>query len=124
MKAGIRWSSEPKTIAHERCHGRTSLKAAFSDSLLEAYGWNDIETTCEFLLEHGDDGEDNGAARRRKRYRYRWPDPVRDEVLSRLLALNAERATEESRGGGVPAHGRSPAKTVSASAERTPLYNA
>ena len=100
------------------------LHDAMDREVLEAYGWNDIETTCEFLLEHGDDGEDNGAARRRKRYRYRWPDPVRDEVLSRLLALNAERATEESRGGGVPAHGRSPAKTVSASAERTPLYNA
>ena len=30
---------------------------------------------------------------------YRWPDPVRDEVLARLLALNAERAAEEARAG-------------------------
>ena len=30
-----------------------------------------------------------------KPYRYRWPDEVRDEVLARLLALNAERAAEE-----------------------------
>ena len=26
---------------------------------------------------------------------YRWPDDLRDEVLARLLALNAERAAEE-----------------------------
>ena len=32
---------------------------------------------------------------KRKPYRYRWPDPVRDEVLARLLALNAERAADE-----------------------------
>ena len=32
-------------------------------------------------------------------YRYRWPDPVRNEVLARLLALNAERAAEEARAG-------------------------
>ena len=34
LKAGIRWSSKPTTIAHERCHGRTSLNTEFSDSLL------------------------------------------------------------------------------------------
>ena len=28
-------------------------------------------------------------------WRYRWPDEVRDDVLSRLLALNAERYAEE-----------------------------
>ena len=33
--------------------------------------------------------------RRKKPYRYRWPDAVRDEVLARLLALNAERAEAE-----------------------------
>ena len=36
LKAGIRWSSKPTTIAHERCHGRTSLNTEFSDSLLGA----------------------------------------------------------------------------------------
>ena len=34
---------------------------------------------------------------RRKPYRYRWPDDIRDEVLARLLELNAERAAEEAR---------------------------
>jgi len=34
-------------------------------------------------------------ARRRLYWRYRWPDSVRDDVLARLLALNAERYEEE-----------------------------
>lgn len=35
-------------------------------------------------------------SRARKRpWRYRWPDDIRDEVLARLLALNAERAEQE-----------------------------
>ena len=33
--------------------------------------------------------------RRKLPWRYRWPDPVRDDVLARLLALNAERYEEE-----------------------------
>jgi hypothetical protein len=32
---------------------------------------------------------------RRLPWRYRWPDAVRDDVLARLLALNAERYAEE-----------------------------
>jgi hypothetical protein len=27
--------------------------------------------------------------------RHRWPDAIRDDVLARLLALNAERYAEE-----------------------------
>ncbi|MFM1799370.1 MAG: hypothetical protein RLZZ117_1648, partial [Cyanobacteriota bacterium] len=34
-------------------------------------------------------------ASRRLPWRYRWPDDVRDDVLARLLALNAERYAEE-----------------------------
>ena len=33
--------------------------------------------------------------RRKLPWRYRWPDSVRDDVLARLLALNAERYAEE-----------------------------
>jgi hypothetical protein len=33
--------------------------------------------------------------RRKLPWRYRWPDVVRDDVLARLLALNAERYAEE-----------------------------
>jgi hypothetical protein len=35
------------------------------------------------------------SGRRKLPWRYRWPDPVRDDVLARLLALNAERYAEE-----------------------------
>ena len=34
-------------------------------------------------------------ARRRLPWRHRWPDAIRDDVLARLLALNAERYAEE-----------------------------
>jgi hypothetical protein len=67
-------------------------------AVLGAYGWTDLDPTCEFLLDHADDdeGDDPATPRRRKKpWRYRWPDLVRDEVLARLLALNAERAAEE-----------------------------
>ena len=62
--------------------------------ILGAYGWTDIRPTCEFELEW-EEGEAENGRRRRKPWRYRWPEPVRDEVLARLLALNAQRAEEE-----------------------------
>jgi len=75
--------------------------AAMDRAVLDAYGWDDIETTCEFLLDYEEEeDEDGGSARRRKKpWRYRWPDAVRDEVLARLLALNKERAIEEELSG-------------------------
>ncbi|MCK4302882.1 MAG: N-6 DNA methylase [Candidatus Eisenbacteria sp.] len=74
------------------------LHAAMDRAVLDAYGWSDIPTDCEFLLDYEIDEEDAGS-RRKKPWRYRWPDPVRDEVLARLLELNAERAREEARSG-------------------------
>ena len=69
------------------------LHAAMDRAVLDAYGWDDIPTDCEFLLEYEIDEQTWG--RKKKPYRYRWPDAVRDDVLARLLALNAERAVEE-----------------------------
>ena len=69
------------------------LHAAMDRAVLDAYGWDDIPTACEFLLEYEIDEQTWG--RKKKPYRYRWPDAVRDDVLARLLALNAERAVEE-----------------------------
>ena len=66
-------------------------------AVLDAYGWDDIPTACEFLLDYEIDEEEWGS-RRKRPYRYRWPDGVRDEILSRLLELNAARA-EEARDG-------------------------
>ena len=73
------------------------LHAAMDRAVLDAYGWTDIPTDCDFLLNYEIDEATWG--RKKKPYRYRWPDAVRDEVLARLLALNAERAAEEARAG-------------------------
>ena len=69
--------------------------AAMDRAVLDAYGWTDMPTDCEFLLDYEINEEEWG--NRKKPYRYRWPDDVRDEVLARLLELNAERAAEETR---------------------------
>jgi hypothetical protein len=47
------------------------------------------------------------SSRRKLPWRYRWPDAVRDDVLARLLALNAERYAEEVAQG---IHGKSASK--------------
>lgn len=73
------------------------LHAAMDRAVLDAYGWPDIPTDCEFLLDYEIDEQSWG--NKKKPYRYRWPDDVRDEVLARLLELNAERAAEEARAG-------------------------
>ncbi len=73
------------------------LHAAMDRAVLHAYGWSDISTDCEFLLDYEIDEEEWGD--KKKPYRYRWPDELRDEVLARLLELNAERAKEEARSG-------------------------
>ncbi len=89
-----------------------ALHAAMDRAVLDAYGWTDLSTDCEFLLDHGDEDAGTDAStdepapaagrrgRRRKPYRCRWPDATRDEVLARLLALNADRAAEEARAAG------------------------
>jgi hypothetical protein len=73
------------------------LHATMDRAVLEAYGWSDIPTGCEFLLDYEIDEDELG--RKKKPYRYRWPDEVHDEVLARLLELNAERAEEEALSG-------------------------
>ena len=70
-----------------------TLHAAMDRAILNAYGWPDIPTNCEFLLDYEIDEETWGT--RKKPYRYRWPNAIRDEVLARLLELNTERAAEE-----------------------------
>lgn len=77
------------------------LHAAMDRAVLDAYGWTDIPTDSEFLLDWDDDEDDDTTSGRRKKkpWRLRWPDAVRDDVLARLLALNTERAAEEARAG-------------------------
>ncbi|MGI8802087.1 MAG: Eco57I restriction-modification methylase domain-containing protein [Solirubrobacteraceae bacterium] len=85
---------------YNRDPGIERLRELHSDmdrAVLHAYGWDDIPTDCEFLLDYEIDEEEWGT--KRKPYRYRWPDEVRDEVLGRLIELNSERAAEEQRSG-------------------------
>ncbi|KAB7786368.1 DNA methyltransferase [Methylorubrum populi] len=66
-------------------------------AVLRAYGWDDLAETLrpEFLTpETEDDHTYQG--------RYFWPAEQRDLVLSRLLALNAERHAEELAAGIAP----------------------
>ena len=80
------------------------LHAAMDRAVLDAYGWTDIPTDCQFLLDYEEDEDVDTDTQlspkrgkgKKKPWRYRWPDEVRDEVLARLLALNAERAKEEA----------------------------
>ena len=74
------------------------LHALMDSAVLDAYGWSDISTDCDFLLDYEIDEEEWGS--KKKPYRYRWPDHVRDEVLARLLELNGKRAAQESKGSG------------------------
>lgn len=74
-----------------------ALHATMDRAVLEAYGWTDIKTDCEFLLDYEINEEEWGD--KRKPWRFRWPDEVREEVLARLLELNAERAKAEGRAG-------------------------
>ncbi len=70
------------------------LHAAMDRVVLDAYGWNDIPTDCEFLLDYEINEEE--WTKRKKPYRYRWPDDIRDGVLARLLELNAQRPKREA----------------------------
>ena len=72
------------------------LHLAMDRAILDAYDWGDIATGCEFLLDYE---IDEGWGKKKKPWRYRWPDGVRDEVLARLMALNTERALEERLAG-------------------------
>lgn len=97
------------------------LHAAMDRAVLDAYGWSDIQPTCEFLLDYEEDEDDDeGNSRRRKPWRYRWPDDIHDEVLARLLALNAERAEAERRIGQAAAEA---ARAAAAKAPRTKPKN-
>ena len=68
-------------------------------AVLDAYGWTDLQPTCEFLLDYEEEEEDEEeparARKKKKPWRYRWPDEFRDEVLARLLGT-----VEQSRSWG------------------------
>ena len=85
--------NDPGTARLRELHG------AMDAAVLRAYGWGDLvdagRTVCEFVPDYYEEPEEGGTPVP-KSMRYRWSDATRDEVLARLLALNAERAAEEA----------------------------
>ena len=96
------------------------LHMTMDRAVLDAYGWTDIPTDCEFLLEYEDDEEDS--SRKKKPWRYRWPDAVHDEVLARLFELNRQRAEQEALEGASAAKTRKAKGQNAASPETERLF--
>ncbi|WP_210422009.1 DNA methyltransferase [Rhizobium sp. S9] len=67
-------------------------------TVLRAYEWHDLADRAapEFIEQEADEGK-------APKTRLDWPSDFKDEVLARLLALNAVRADEERAGGMVAA---------------------
>jgi hypothetical protein len=79
----------PEIIELRRLHDRMDR------AVLDGYGWHDLHPVPAFFPEFDEEENDDDARLSRtkpKKYRYRWPDDIHDEVLARLLALNLERA--------------------------------
>jgi hypothetical protein len=92
--------NEGLTKTYNRFHARgenggdiTRLRALHHEmdaAVLRAYSWDDLADRAapEFVEQDADEGKT-------PKTRLDWPSEFKDEVLARLLALNAERAAEE-----------------------------
>jgi len=88
--------------------------------VLDAYGWSDIPTDCKFLLDYEIDEEEWGD--KKKPYRYRWPDEVRDEVLPQATTKSNRapaRVTTQTANAMSSPRRRIPAAQASGGAHRT-----
>jgi hypothetical protein len=99
--------NEGMTKTYNRFHDSTEtaedirrlreLHAAMDRAVLEAYGWRDLAArTAPTFLDDTDEDDHTYQGR------LFWPSDFRDEVLARLLALNAERHADEVRRGLAP----------------------
>jgi hypothetical protein len=90
-----RFHDPTETVEGNAC--LRELHAAMDRAVLAAYGWHDLAARAEpiFLDETNEDDHTYQG-------RLFWPSDFRDEVLARLLALNAERHAEEVRLGIAP----------------------
>lgn len=77
-----------------------ALHHAMDRAVLDAYGWTNIQPVPihepEFEEDPAEDDEFSGAKRPKTKFRLRWPEEIRDDVLARLLILNEQRAAEEA----------------------------
>jgi hypothetical protein len=100
--------NEGLTETYNRFHARgenaadiarlRALNAELDKSVLRAYVWDDLADRAapEFIEQEADEGKT-------PKTRLDWPSEFKDEVLARLLALNATRAAEERAAGLVAA---------------------
>ncbi len=79
-------------------HTLRDLHAAMDRAVLHAYGWDDLAEQAEAVFLDAANEDDFAY-----QGRLFWPSDFRDEVLARLLALNAARHAEEVRAGRAPA---------------------
>ena len=99
--------NEGMTKTYNRFHDRREtaadiarlreLHAEMDRAVLEAYGWHDL-AKCAAPIFLDETNEDDHTYQGR----LFWPSDFRDEVLARLLTLNAERHAEEVRLGTAP----------------------
>jgi hypothetical protein len=83
--------------ASENSHDIARLRALHTEmdvAVLRGYGWNDLAVRAvpEFINHHSEESNSS-------KTRLDWPTEIKDEVLARLLALNAERAAAERAAG-------------------------
>ncbi len=95
---------EGLTATYNRFHARgdnksditrlRELHAEMDEAVLRAYGWDDLADRAEpeFIEQAVEEG-------RPQKTRFDWPAEFKDDVLARLLALNAERAAEDRAAG-------------------------
>ena len=100
----MRSRDEGLTKTYNRFHDREDnapdivrlreLHAEMDAAVLLAYGWGDLaeRAKSEFIEQDADEGQ-------QAKTRLDWPSEFKDEVLARLLALNAERAEAERAAG-------------------------
>ena len=96
--------NEGLTKTYNRFHARgpsaaditrlRTLHAEMDAAVLRAYGWDDLADRAapESIEQETDEGKT-------PKTRFDWPAEFKDEVLARLLALNAERAAAERAAG-------------------------
>ncbi|MCP9831473.1 N-6 DNA methylase [Synechococcus sp. HJ21-Hayes] len=110
------WSDVPTACGFGLDYFETEDNATLPDELQERidsgelFFW-DASDALDFQGQLHAHGAITG--RRKLPWRYRWPDVVRDDVLARLLTLNAERYAEEVAQG---LHGKGGKKAAPAAA--------
>ena len=88
---------DPDERSPQICPASQASLSGWTAPFLTPMAWGDIATGCEFLLDYEIDDEEESGRNKRKPWRYRWPDDVRDEVLARLIG--AEHRTRAWKSG-------------------------